>query len=82
MRTSAKASVMKESDTAFIMKGYSVVLIKKLEEKNEELEQTIAELRRAHERILELNSDLENRVKERTAELETPTGNCPTPFLK
>jgi CheY-like chemotaxis protein len=65
-----KASVMKESDTAFIMKGYSVVLIKKLEEKNEELEQTIAELRRAHERILELNSDLENRVKERTAELE------------
>jgi two-component system cell cycle response regulator len=66
-----KASAMKESDTAFVMKGYSVVLIKKLEEKNKALEQTMIELRRAHERILDLNCGLEDRVKERTAEVET-----------
>jgi CheY-like chemotaxis protein len=66
-----KASALKESDTAFVMKGYSVVLIKKLEEKNKALEHTMAELRQAHERILDLNCDLEDRVKERIAELET-----------
>jgi CheY-like chemotaxis protein len=65
------ASALKASDTAFVMKDYSVVLIKKLEERNKELEQTMTELRRAHERILDLNCDLECRVKERTAELET-----------
>ena len=66
-----KTSAAQKSDMAFVMKDYSVVLIKKLEERNKELEQTMTELRRAHERILDLNCDLECRVKERTAELET-----------
>lgn len=40
-----------------------------LQEKNRELEQTIAELRRAEESILRLNADLERSVDERTKEL-------------
>jgi CheY-like chemotaxis protein len=59
------------SDTAFIMKAYSVALVKKLEEKNQELEQAMIELRRANHSLGELNNSLEYRVKERTAELET-----------
>jgi len=63
-----------ESDTAFIMKAYSVALVKKLEEKNQELEQAMIELRRANQSLGELNNSLERRVKERTAELETANG--------
>ena len=66
-----KASALKVSDTKFIMKNYSVALVKKLEEKNHDLEQAMAELRRAHHSLGELNASLDRRVKERTAELET-----------
>jgi len=66
-----KAAVWGESDTAFTMKAYSVTLVKKLEEKNFELEQAMAKLRQAHQALGELNDSLEYRVKERTAELET-----------
>jgi CheY-like chemotaxis protein len=62
-----KASILKESDTAFIMKAYSAALVKKLEEKNHDLEQAMAGLR-------ESNDSLERRVRERTAELETANG--------
>jgi CheY-like chemotaxis protein len=66
-----KASTTKKGDTAFIMKDYSVALVKKLEEKNSELKNALEKLQAAHEHIMELNSGLEYRVKERTAELET-----------
>jgi CheY-like chemotaxis protein len=65
-----KASTLKQGDTAFIMKDYSVALVKKLEEKNSELKDALDKLQTAHGRIIELNSGLERRVKERTAELE------------
>jgi CheY-like chemotaxis protein len=65
-----KAAAPQKSDMAFIMKDYSVALVKKLEEKNCELKDTLDRLQDAHGRIVELNSDLERRVKERTAELE------------
>jgi CheY-like chemotaxis protein len=58
-------------EEAYVLKQYSQALVNKLEEKNAELQQAIAALQRAHDRITELNSDLERRVKERTAELET-----------
>ena len=66
-----QASTLKMGDTAFILKDYSVALVKKLEEKNGELKDALEKLQTAHERIMELNSGLEHRVKERTAELET-----------
>jgi nitrate/nitrite-specific signal transduction histidine kinase len=53
------------------MKAYSAALVKKLEEKNHELEQAMAELRHANQSLVEFNNFLDRRVKERTAELET-----------
>jgi CheY-like chemotaxis protein len=66
-----KASAWKEPDTESTMKAYSVTLVKKLEEKNHELEQAMAKLRQAHQSLGDLNDSLEHRVRERTAELET-----------
>jgi len=59
--------VMEESG---VLMHYSQALVNKLQEKNIELTDAMDKLQRAHERILHLNSDLERRVKERTAELE------------
>jgi len=64
-------SASKSSDTTFVMKEYSVALVKKLEEKNRELEQAVGELREANQSLNELKESLEQRVHERTAELET-----------
>ena len=58
-------------EEAYVLKQYSQALVHKLEEKNTELKDALDKLRSAHERIVELNSDLERRVQERTAELET-----------
>ena len=49
------------------MEAYSTTLVKKLAEKNSELEQAMGGLR-------ELNDSLEQRVRERTAELEATNG--------
>ena len=54
-----------------VLKQYSQTLVRKLEEKNTDLKDALDKVQRAHERIVELNSDLERRVQERTAELET-----------
>ena len=64
-----KGSQLKDADTSFILKEYSVVLIKKLEEKNAELEDAMAEIRAAYKRLEELNNSLEQQVAERTTEL-------------
>jgi len=58
-------------EETYVLKQYSQALVHKLEEKNTELKDALEKLQRAHERIVELNSDLERRVQERTAELET-----------
>ena len=65
-----KVSALKGSDTAFVMQEYSVALVNKLEEKNNEAEQAMAELRRANEVLGEVKESLERRVQERTAKLE------------
>ncbi len=54
---------------AHVLKQYSEVLVHKLEEKNTELQETLENLRLAHEEIVELNRDLEQRVQGRTVEL-------------
>jgi CheY-like chemotaxis protein len=56
-------------DDALIVQQYSAVLVAKLEEKNTELQQALAETLRAHNEIQELNIDLDRRVRERTADL-------------
>jgi CheY-like chemotaxis protein len=56
-------------DEALVLREYSAALVRKLEEKNEDLRHALDVSRRAHGRIHELNNDLERRVKERTAEL-------------
>ncbi len=53
-----------------VLKPYSQVLIHKLEEKNAELKAALENVQRANDHIVKLNTDLERRVKERTAELE------------
>jgi CheY-like chemotaxis protein len=58
-------------EEAYLLKQYSQALVHKLEEKNTELIDALDKLQRAHERIVELNADLERRVRERTAELES-----------
>jgi signal transduction histidine kinase len=57
-------------DETYVLKQYSEALVRKLEEKNIELQGTLNELRAAHKDILELNRSLESRVRQRTAELE------------
>src|SRR5450432_2945195 len=57
-------------EETYVLRQYGQTLVHKLEEKNTELKDALDKLQRAHERILELNSDLERRVQERTAELE------------
>jgi CheY-like chemotaxis protein len=57
-------------EETYVLKQYSQTLVHKLEEKNTELKDALDKLQRAHDCIVELNSDLERRVRERTAELE------------
>ncbi|MDB6033462.1 MAG: two-component hybrid sensor and regulator [Verrucomicrobiales bacterium] len=47
-----------------------MALVRKLEQKNTELEQAVLKSRQAHEEITVLNGSLEQRVQERTADLE------------
>ena len=65
------------SDDVVLMREYNVVLVRKLEERNEELEVMQGELLRTNQRLqartdelARLNEHLEQRVRERTAELE------------
>jgi CheY-like chemotaxis protein len=62
-------------EEAYVLKQYSQALVHKLEEKNSELQRSLEALQRAHDRIVELNSSLERRVDERTAELRKALDN-------
>jgi CheY-like chemotaxis protein/exonuclease VII small subunit len=59
-----------DPEETHVLKQYSQTLVHKLEQKHTELNDAVDKLQRAHERIVELNSTLERRVQERTAELE------------
>ena len=56
-------------DEAYVLKQYNELLVRKLEARNSQLQETLAELRAAHDEIVELNRSLEWRVEQRTAEL-------------
>jgi CheY-like chemotaxis protein len=57
-------------EETYVLEQYSQTLVCKLEEKNTDLKDALDKLRRAHSRIVDLNSDLERRVRERTTDLE------------
>ncbi len=59
-----------EPAEAYVLSKYNDALVHKLEEKNSELHAALAELTAAHDKILGMNRELEQRVKERTTELE------------
>jgi CheY-like chemotaxis protein len=58
-------------DEANVLEQYSAALVRKLEERNGELQRALAELQTAHEEILALNRNLEGRVAQRTAALDS-----------
>lgn len=57
-------------DESEVLEQYNAALVRKLEERNEQLQLTVAELEVAHSCILNLNRDLEMRVEQRTAALD------------
>jgi len=58
-----------EHDENYVLKRYSEALVRKLEEKNFELETALAEISNSHQAILDLNAELESRVEQRTRQL-------------
>jgi signal transduction histidine kinase len=56
-------------DETYVLQQYNEMLVRKLETRNTQLQETLVELRAAHDEIVELNRSLELRVEQRTAEL-------------
>jgi signal transduction histidine kinase len=61
-----------------VLELYNAALVRKLEERNGELQQTVGDLQAAHEQILELNLNLETRVSQRTAALNAANQDLAT----
>jgi signal transduction histidine kinase len=58
-------------DETHVLRQYNATLVRKLEERNIELQETLEKLQEANAEILQLNRSLESRVQQRTAELKT-----------
>ena len=57
-------------DDSSVLQQYNVALVRKLEDRNNELHDALAILKSAQEHVLELNRGLEIRVEQRTAALK------------
>jgi signal transduction histidine kinase len=64
-----QVSPSETSDDSYVLEQYNVALVRKLEDRNNELHDALATLNRAQKRMLELNRSLEIRVEQRTAAL-------------
>jgi signal transduction histidine kinase len=58
------------ADDANVLALYNAALVHKLESRNSEVQESLAQLQRAHATIIDLNRLLETRVEQRTAALE------------
>jgi signal transduction histidine kinase len=58
------------TDEHDVRKLYNAALVLKLETRSREVQESLADLRRAHNEIIELNQSLEDRVAHRTAALD------------
>jgi signal transduction histidine kinase len=58
------------ADDAYVLEHYNAALVKKLETRNTEVQESLAKLQTAHEQIVESNQLLEARVAQQTAALE------------
>lgn len=63
--------VAADREETYVLKQYNEALVRKLEEKNLALQEALEKLRAAHDEILAMNQQLEARVEQRTAELQT-----------
>ncbi len=76
-RTPAAAAVVlaalhppARADEAYLLERFDGALVHKLETRNKELQESLAQIHRAHEEILELNRTLETRISQHTTALE------------
>jgi signal transduction histidine kinase len=69
-QSKARQRTVPPEDETTLLKQYNAAVVSKLEEKNSALIETIEKVKWAHDRIVELNGELEQRVTERTIELE------------
>lgn len=60
----------REHNDSYVLEQYSAALVRKLEERNVQLQQKVAELLSAHDEIDQLNQSLDGRVQQRTRELD------------
>jgi len=58
------------TDEIDVLEQYNAALVRKLEERNAQLQQSLTDQQAAHQHILELNQYLEMRVEQRTAALD------------
>jgi signal transduction histidine kinase len=72
-----QASDLRPGD-ANVLELYNAALVRKLETRNGELQEALGELQTAHERILDLNQNLETRVGQRTAALNAANQDLAT----
>ena len=66
-RLSCRQAAEDETD---VLEQYNAVLVRKLEVRNSEIQETLTNLQLAHEHIMNLNEILESRVAQRTSSLE------------
>lgn len=57
-------------DDSYVLEQYSAALVRKLEERNADLQQALEVVQSTNNKIKDLNQNLEQRVAQRTAELE------------
>ena len=67
---SAAASAPTPAAESEVLEQYNAVLVRKLESRNQEVQQAWAQLQQAHEHAIGLNRYLEMRVEQRTAALD------------
>lgn len=69
---SFQGTIAPPPDEAVVFKQHNVALLKKLEDKNDTLQQTVQRLERAHERIAEL-SKTNSELRDALAQAQPPT---------